>query len=127
MAAKKQVPVLTQAEFDANLPALEADLKREYAKWKLTPNAPPPNAATRGAFAHVPDIDSKTVIKASPIIKKHLGIKLDPKLIRRGGYNSFDDWRGDLVPKLRALCPVSAPALTPNVSTDSTSEELHER
>jgi hypothetical protein len=58
----------------------------------------------------VPDIDSKTVATWSATVKKHIGCKLDPDLIRRGGYNSFDDFWGDMQPRLRASCPDALPS-----------------
>ena len=35
----------------------------------------------------MPVIDSKEAIKASPIVEKHLGIKLKPSMIQKGGYD----------------------------------------
>lgn len=51
----------------------------------------------------MPVVDSKAVTETSPIFERHLGIKLDPKLIRPGGYASDDDLVADLVPKMMAL------------------------
>jgi hypothetical protein len=100
-------PTITQNEFDACAPGFISDLRRWYDEQKQNPAAPPPNPATRGAWEFLPDIDSKAVVKASPIVRKLLGVKLDPRLIRKGGYDSFDHLVTDLLPKLRALCPNS--------------------
>ena len=54
----------------------------------------------------MPDLDSKTVASWSPVIQKYLGCKLDPELIRKGGYDSFDDFWGEMAPQLRNSCPV---------------------
>jgi hypothetical protein len=107
-AMSPETPFITKAEFDANEPNLLSDLRRWYDEQKQNPDAPPSNPATAGAWSHLPDIDSKAVVKASPIIKKYLGVRLDPKLIRKGGYKSFDHLVGDLLPKLRELCPDNA-------------------
>lgn len=48
----------------------------------------------------MPTVDSKAIARSSPIFKRHLGIPLDPKLIRHGGYNSIQDAIDDLVPKM---------------------------
>jgi len=101
-------PTITQNEFDACAPSLISELRRWYDEQKQNPDAPPPNPATGGAWEHLPDIDSKAVVKASPIVKKLLGVKLDPRLIRKGGYDSFEHLVSELLPKLRALCPNSA-------------------
>jgi hypothetical protein len=105
-----ETPFITKADFDASAPNLISDLRHWYDEQKLNPEAPPSNPATAGAWSHLPDIDSKAVIKASPIIKKYLGVKLDPYLIRKGGYDSFDHLTRDLLPKLRNLCPDSSRA-----------------
>jgi len=55
-----------------------------------------------GLWDGMPTVDSKAVARTSPIFKKHLGIPLDVKLVRAGGYASIDDVIGDLVPKMEA-------------------------
>lgn len=113
--AKAYRPTITQTEFDATSGRLRADLKRWYDDRKDDPEAPPVNPETAGAFQHLPDIDSKAVVTTSPIIKKHLGVDLDPKLIRKGGYSSFDNMTGDLLPKLRASCPAAGVEARPQI------------
>lgn len=99
-------PSITQKEFDA----IEAKLRRELRRWYDDESeTPPPTSSasmpsTEGAWDGMPAIDSKAVVKASTIFKKYLGVDLDPKLIRKGGYSSFDDFVDDLLPKLRAAC-----------------------
>lgn len=48
----------------------------------------------------MPVVDSKAVARTSPIFERYLGIPLDVKLIRRGGYKSIDEMVRDLVPKM---------------------------
>lgn len=108
MPSKKQRPAISKADFDIIASSLRADLKRKYDDAKSDPARPPTNPSTRGAFDHVPDLDSKTVAKWSSTVKKYLGCNLDPALIRRGGYKSFEDFWSDCAPRLRASCPDSA-------------------
>ena len=55
----------------------------------------------------MPVVDSKAVARTSPIFERHLGIPLDVKLIRRGGYKSIDEMVGDLVPKMLDIVKAS--------------------
>lgn len=107
MSSRKQPPSITQSDFDAIVSQLTEALRHWYEERKSNPDAPPLNPVTAGAFDYIPDIDSKAVVTASEVIKRFLGVKLDPRLIRKGGYTSFDDLLLDLLPKLRELCPAS--------------------
>jgi hypothetical protein len=104
-------PAVTRTEFDA----LESDLRRDLERWwedeksDLEADLPPADLTTDPLWDGVPEIDSKAVVKASPVVRRHTGADLDPKLIRKGGYKSFDDLAGDLLPKLRESCPESHP------------------
>lgn len=64
-------------------------------------NTPP---ASGNLYDGLPAVDSKAVVRASDVVEKHIGVKLPPRLIRNGGYFSFDDLTKDLIPKLRVLC-----------------------
>lgn len=50
-----------------------------------------------------PAIDSKRVLDARCVTQKVLGMGLPGKIIRRGGYQSFEELEAQLVPKLKAL------------------------
>ena len=103
----KHAPVITKTEFDA----LEAQLREDLRKWwedeQAEFEADPPIAdpTTDPLWDGLPEIDSKAVVKASTVVRAHTGADLDPRLIRKGGYSSFDDLANDLLPKLRASCP----------------------
>lgn len=56
-----------------------------------------------GLWDRMPAIDSKAVTETSPIFERHLGVKLDPNLIRPGGYASDEELVADLIPKMIAL------------------------
>ncbi len=116
MSSKKYTPTISKKEFDAVAAELRAALKSKYDASKSDADRPPANPATQGAFDHMPDLDSKTVAKWSSTVKNYIGCKLDPGLIRKGGYDSFDDFWADMQPKLRSSCLEAAVAAT----TDAT-------
>lgn len=62
-----------------------------------------PAPSTGTIFDVIPVIDSLGVVTALITIEKHVGFKVPPHVIRRGGYNSFDDMVSDLLPKLQVL------------------------
>jgi hypothetical protein len=105
--AAEQVPAVTKAEFDELKPELRLDLERwwEDEREDLESSPPMPDLASDPLWEGLPEIDSKAVVKASPVVRKHMGIELDPRLIRKGGYSSFDELVDDLFPKLRETCP----------------------
>lgn len=110
MSSTKYTPTITKQGFDAIAPELWAALRRRFEVSKADAARPEPNPATKGAFDHVPILDSKTVARWSSLVKDYIGCKLDPSLIRKGGYESFEAFQGDLEPKLRATCPDTLPA-----------------
>jgi hypothetical protein len=112
MGSKKYTPTISKQEFDAVAAELRTALKSKYDASKSDADRPPANPATKGAFDHMPDLDSKTVAKWSSAIKNYIGCKLDPGLIRKGGYDSFDDFWTEMQPKLRSSCPDAAEAGT---------------
>jgi hypothetical protein len=118
MANKKYLPTSTKDDFDGLSSSLCADLKHKYDEAKDDNAKPPVKASLMGAFDHLPDLDSKTVAKWSATIKKHMGCELDPSLIRRGGYRSFDDFWGEMWKKLRGTCPDA-------VQAETTGTEIH--
>lgn len=107
--AKKYIPSVSKRDFDQLASRLQGSLKRKYNAAKKQRARRKPNPVTKGAFGHLPDLDSKTVAKWSSVVKRLLGCKLDPNLIRKGGYTSFNDFWQDLAPKLRASCPDATP------------------
>lgn len=95
---------------DPNLGYSERELRRDLRSWWNDqvggggddPFAEPkPPAGT--IFDVLPEIDSLGVVTGLITIEKHIGFEIGPQIIRRGGYRSFDDMCGDLLPKVRAL------------------------
>jgi hypothetical protein len=56
-----------------------------------------------------PTVDSKTVVKLSPVVKEMTGFRLDPKWIRKGGYASIPEAVADVMARLAEHC-VGLPA-----------------
>lgn len=112
MATKTQAPTISKKQFDANEPKLRKALRAWWDDESQSFDAAV--AGTAAVWEGMPEIDSKAVVKASPVVKQFTGGDLDPKLIRRGGYASFDDLANDLCAKLRNAC--SSPSRAPSVN-----------
>jgi hypothetical protein len=67
------------------------------------PFADPSPPRTGTIFEVVPVIDSLGVVTALLTIEKHVNFEVPARIIRAGGYRSFDDMTADLLPKIRAL------------------------
>jgi len=85
--------------------ALEADLKAWWDSqnddWDaIVSGTKPMPLGGPDLWDRMPVVDSKVIARASPIFRRHLGISLDPTLIKKGGYRSFNEMIGDLVPKM---------------------------
>jgi hypothetical protein len=89
---------------DAIAADIQAWWEAESTDWDLTVTATDPSQLPGGddLWDGMPIVDSKAVARTSPIFERHLGIPLDVKLIRPGGYASIEDAVGDLVPKMIA-------------------------
>jgi hypothetical protein len=124
MAKKTEISTITKRKFDA----IEAQLRAALQEWwkEEAQSFDAAVAGTAAVWEGMPEIDSKAVVKASPVIRKFMGADLDPKMIMQGGYASFDDLANDLLPKLRAACPSTAPAARQHVA-DATVESINVR
>lgn len=89
----------------------ESELRGKLRQWFNEETASIDGAVVAGApsgsggsiMGTGPAIDSKRVVDATVITKKVLGIDLPPEIIKAGGYDSFDEMVGDLVPKLQKV------------------------
>ena len=105
VANPKKMPAHGETDKQAQLiHALRQWWSQETADWDLQVEASG-NDFIRDAnhsdlWDSLPELDSKTVARTSPIFKEHLGRPLDVKLIRPGGYESLDDMINDLVPAM---------------------------
>ena len=123
MATKSAGPTISKEQFDER----EAELRAALREWwdDEAQSFDAAVAGTASVWDGMPEIDSKAVVKASPIIREHTGADLDPKLIRKGGYASFDDLVNDLLPKLRDACRATSP--TQAFATESKRESINVR
>lgn len=62
---------------------------------------PRPKSGT--LFDVLPAIDSLGVITGLVTIEGHVGFEVPARIIRRGGYDSFQDMVADLLPKVQAM------------------------
>ena len=67
------------------------------------PFGDPRPARTGTIFEVVPAVDSLGVVTALITIEKHVKFEVPPRIIRPGGYRSFEEMISDLLPKIRAL------------------------
>ena len=102
MAASKNTQASVQ-DFDARLSQLKKDLI-EFWDDETSPVTAPALDALADLWADVPELDSKAVQRASRIIERHLGFKLTAKFLKRGGFDTCDEFLDDLLPKLRDAC-----------------------
>jgi len=64
-----------------------------------------------------PEVDSKTVAKLSPAVKELTGESLDPRWIRRGGYQTVEEAVAHIISQIKQhrvampAMPISATAL----------------
>jgi hypothetical protein len=82
--------------------AIQVWWETESADWDLAVTSDNLAESDTDLWDDLPAVDSKTIARTSPIFERHLGIPLDVKLIRRGGYGSIQEAIDDLVPKMMA-------------------------
>lgn len=84
--------------------ALRAWWKEESEDWdQLVTGAVADLPDDLDVWNDMPTVDSKAVARTSPIFKKYLGIPLDSKLIRAGGYKSIENVIDHLVPLMEEV------------------------
>ena len=80
----------TKAEFDKIEPDLAKEIEKRLER-ELEPSVGAPDLDgydKSDLWDDLPQVDSKTVMKVSGVVKQFLGIPLDPKIVKKGGYNS---------------------------------------
>ena len=99
MAAEPKPMASAEAELEAEL---RSWLREQRASWDAAVQSgkPASPAGSLELWEDMPALDSKMVARSSHIFRKYLGIPLDPKLIRPGGYRDEDDMIRDLIPKM---------------------------
>ena len=100
---------VTTAAPSQNLRSLAADINAWWAAegqdWDAAVMATDTQPLPGGddLWDDMPKVDSKAIARTSPIFMRHLGVPLDVRLIRRGGYASIEDAIAELVPKMAAV------------------------
>lgn len=112
MAASK--PTFSAEQFEKLLPELKGKLISALDK-ELSDCALPELGGKAGSdLWDLPTVDSKTVCKLSPIVQEELGRPLEPKWVRKGGYESVESAIKDIIENMRKDCVPSAnPAQVP--------------
>jgi hypothetical protein len=106
MEAQEHIVALTSSVSKAA--EIAADLRTwwgtECTDWDAAVTGADPATLPGGTdlWDDMPQVDSKAIARTSPIFERHLGVPLDVRLIRPGGYTSIDDAIADLVPKMQA-------------------------
>lgn len=85
---------------------LEAELlswwDEETTDWDAFVTGEDENSPDEALWGGMPVVDSKAVARTTPLFERHLGIPLDVKLIKPGGYGSIESMIDHLVPKMIA-------------------------
>ena len=81
---------------DMAIATIAADLRKwwneEAADWDELVNAHDVgDVLDTDLWDDLPEVDSKAIARTSPVFERHLGVALDVKLIRRGGYGSIEE------------------------------------
>lgn len=82
--------------------ALLSDLRRfwddQVEDWDTAVGVP--KDPSSDLWDTLPKLDSKTIMKASPIFRRHLGVELEVKDLRAGGHKTFEDFVNTVVPRV---------------------------
>ena len=101
-----KVKLLTIAEFNALLPKLQQRLTDALSKEQQDCALPDPVTD----LWDFPPVDSKTVVKLSPVVKELIGHRLRPSWIHKGGYTSIQGAVQHLLVQIRAHCVIGGAA-----------------
>lgn len=98
------MPTIPKTPTKQSIAALEEAIRAwwqtQQASW-LTDPADAESQET-DLWDGLPEIDSKVVARTTPLFEEHLGVKLDVRMIKAGGYDSIDQLITDLVPRMIA-------------------------
>jgi hypothetical protein len=105
--------LIARSAFMALRPALEAQLAARLEQERIDTTLPGPGPEDTDLWDDLPPIDSKSVVKLSPILEEQTGHRLDPRWIRKGGYESVADAVTDLLNHVEQHCVEAAPSPPP--------------
>lgn len=101
--------------------ALIAELKGWWDEQVANPDDPfaDPPAPTGTIFDVLPELDSLAAVGGLVAIEKHVPFEVTARIIRKGGYNNFDDLVSDLMPKLEDLAEKHVQKMSANMKKDA--------
>ena len=104
----------TVSQFNAMRPALEKSLTAALEQEKKDCALPDLGGNPKSdLWSDLPEVDSKTVAKLSPVVKGLIGRRLNPRWIRKGGYPSIKAAVQDLLMQIAKHCVADTPAIAP--------------
>jgi hypothetical protein len=96
--------LLSPSEFQAIRGKLEQILSEALEKERLDTALPESGSDPLSDLDELPPIDSKSVVKLSPLVREMTGHRLDPRWIRKGGYETVVDAITDLLTHFEKHC-----------------------
>jgi len=100
--------LLTPAEFQSRRAELRKRLSEALEKERTDGALPDSGDVSDTDLWELPPIDSKSVVKLSPIVKELIGHRLDPQWIRKGGYSTVAEAVEDMLLHLETHCVAPA-------------------
>jgi seryl-tRNA(Sec) selenium transferase len=87
-----------------SIAALEAAIREWWQTQQATwlPDSTHAESEETDLWDDLPEVDSKVAARTTPLFEDHLGMKLDVRMIKAGGYDSIDKMINDLVPRMVA-------------------------
>jgi hypothetical protein len=101
--------LLSPSEFHAIRSKLEQVLSEALEKERLDTALPESGSEPPSDLDDLPAVDSKSVVKLSVLVKEITGHRLDPRWIRRGGYEKVVDAITDLLSHFEKHCVAAVP------------------
>ena len=98
------MPTMPKTPTKESIAALEAAIR----EWWLTQEASwlddsvNTDSEETDLWDDLPEVDSKVAAKSTPLFEDHLGVKLDVRMIKPGGYTSINELVNELVPRMVA-------------------------
>jgi hypothetical protein len=113
--------LLSAAEFAQLRPKLRQRLLEALKKELSDCAIPELGGESDSDLWDLPPVDSKTVVKLSPIVEELTQHKLQPTWIKKGGYPSEEIAVDDLLTHIALHCVVNTPAAAPATTEAVTS------
>jgi hypothetical protein len=102
--------LFSPTEFETLKPTLRERLTEALEQELLDCMLPELGSDPNTDLWDLPEVDSKTVAKLSPVVKNLIGRRLHPTWIRKGGYDSVEQAIEDLIVQIRKHCVLDTAA-----------------